>query len=147
MRLALGRPLTALLLVTWSASIWWVLTTTRVGTEPLFPGSAFVFNVGHAGLFGLQALLIGSLWRPGPIGRELAPWVTASCLALLYSCALEWRQDSIDGRSASWFDLLTNAVGAFGAPWALSQERLFNRRFWIVAATALGTAGLDTARL
>ena len=146
MRLALGRPLTALLLIAWSASIWWVLTTTRVSGGPLFPGSAFVFNLGHAGLFGLQALLIGSLLRPGTIGREAAPWLAASCLALLYSCALEWRQDSIDGRSASWFDLLTNAVGAFGVPWALSQERLFNRRFWIVAATALMTAGLDTAR-
>jgi VanZ family protein len=144
--LALGRPLTALLLVVWSTLVWWALTSTRVGTGPLFPGSAFVFNLGHAGLFGLQALLLGSLLRPGVIGKDPRPWLLASCTALLYSGVLEWRQGFIDGRSASGFDLVTNAVGAFGVPWVLSQERFFTWRLGLVACAALVTAGLDTAQ-
>ena len=120
MSLKLGRPLAALLLAAWTYVLFAVLTSTKVGDAVRFPGSHFLFNAGHAGLFGLQALLVGTLLRPGPVRREAGPWLVASAVALAYSGWIELVQGGIEGRSASWADLATNTVGAFHTPAKLS---------------------------
>ena len=52
---------------------------------------------------------------------------------------MEWRQAAVPGRHASWFDLATDAVGAFGLPWVLSRPADGARR----AALVLLAAGLS----
>ena len=68
-------------------------------------------------------------------------WLVAALVALTYSMLLEWRQLGLEHRSGSVIDLLTNAVGAFGMPWALSVERApwTSRTTWVVLAS-LATA-------
>ena len=138
-----GRPLGLALLLGWSGTIWWALTTTRMGTGPLFPGSSFVFNVGHAVIFAVEALLIGRVLQP-----EARPghgrWLIASALAWTYSGALEWRQGFIEGRQSSVADLLTNAIGAFGVPWMLADREKRVGRTALVVFAALASALLDT---
>jgi hypothetical protein len=151
---SLGRPLATLLLVLWSALLWWLLTSTRVTSGVLFPGSVWFFNLGHAGVFGIHALLVALVLRAEGTedwlahdsgGRAPFPrWVAAALVALAYSGVLEIRQGFIVGRSASWADMLTNGVGAFGAPWALAAEQLFSRRLaWVLSAGCV-TAGVAT---
>jgi hypothetical protein len=138
-----GRFLGLVLLLLWSGAIWWGLTTTRVSDTAWFPGSGLVFNLGHAVLFGVEALLLGWVLhpeeRPGH-GR----WLLASTLAWLYSAGLEGRQGFLDGREASLADLLTNAIGAFGVPWMLADRTTRARRAVWVGLGALGSALLDT---
>ena len=144
MSLKLGRPLAALLLAAWTYVLFAVLTSTKVGEAVRFPGSQFLFNAGHAGLFGLQALLVGALLRPGPVRREAGPWLVASAVALAYSGWIELVQGGIEGRSASWADLATNTVGAFGAPWALEAGAPLVKRALLVTAGVLATATVAT---
>ena len=129
-------------LVAWSAVIWWALTSTRSESGPLFPGSSFVFNLGHAFIFALEALLWGWVLRPaGRLGQAGVP-VLASVLALAYAGLLEWRQGFIEGRSSSWIDMLTNAIGAFGLPWVLAGgERRRQRALWVLGLALLSALG------
>jgi VanZ family protein len=96
-----------------------------------------VRNFAHAVLFGIQAVLIGLALRPGPIGRPARIWLVASTLALAYGMLTEWRQASLPGRTASWIDVVTDAVGAYGAPWALAHGFRLSRRAVIVLLTAV----------
>ncbi len=139
-----GRASAALLLAAWSACIWWALTSTRVSAEPWFPGSRFVFNAGHGVLFAVEALLLGACLRPRERPGTSRAWFVAALVAWLYSAALEQVQAGIPGRSASAVDLVTNAVGAFGAPWALAARPLRPGRVALVAAAALASAAVDT---
>lgn len=145
MTLAPGRLVSALLVLAWSAGIYAALTTTRLGSGSWFPGSRYVFNLGHAGLFAVEALLLGALLRPGPVARPPGPWLLAAWLALAYSGVLELVQAGIPGRHGSWADMLSNAVGAFGAPWALAAEGPTARRLGLVAVAALLAAAVATA--
>jgi VanZ family protein len=130
-------------LLAWSAAIWWALTSTRLTDGPLFPGASFVFNVGHAVIFAVEALLIA--WVLQPAARPgHGRWLMASLLAWSYSGALEWRQGSIEGRQSSVADMLTNAIGAFGVPWMLSDPEARTRRAVLVGVAALASAMLDT---
>jgi hypothetical protein len=137
------RHLGLVLLLGWSGTIWWALTTTRMGTGSLFPGSSFVFNVGHAVIFAIEALLIGRVLQPG-VRPGHGRWLIASTLAWVYSGALEWRQGFIDGRQSSGMDLVTNAIGAFGVPWMLADREKRGGRTALVVVAALASALLDT---
>lgn len=138
-----GRILWLILLLVWSGTIWWALTTTRVGAGPLFPGSSFVFNVGHAVIFAVEALLIAWVWEPGMRPGQ-GRWMLASGLAWIYSGALEWRQGFIEGRQSSVADLVTNALGAFGVPWMLAVPEQRTRRMLLVGVGTLVSALVDT---
>lgn len=141
-----GRGLALTLVALWSGVIWWGLLTDKVGTQPLFPGSGYVFNLAHAGIFGLEALLLGFVFVPSRApspGRERLWWLAAA-LALAYSCWLEWEQGNVDGRSRSVADLVTNTLGIWGLPRALGEPRP-GVRWWLLwlAACAL-SAGVAT---
>jgi hypothetical protein len=138
-----GRFLELVLLLLWSGVIWWGLTTSRVSDTAWFPGSSLVFNLGHAVIFGVEALLIGRALHPG-VRPGHGRWWLASTLAWLYSAALEGRQGFLDGRESSLADLLTNAIGAFGVPWMLADRTTRTRRAIWVGSGALVSALLDT---
>lgn len=134
---SIPRPFVILLLVAWTVLVWQLLTNPRVSTEPWFPWMPYVRNFGHAVLFGVQALLIGLALRPGPVGRPLAVWLAAATLALAYGGLTEWRQSALPGRTASWIDVATDAVGAYGLPWALAEGFRISGRALIVLALAV----------
>jgi len=138
-----GRATGLALLLVWSGAVWWGLTTTRVSEVPLFPASGFVFNVAHAVIFGVEALLVGHVLQPAARPGQ-GRWLLAATLAWVYSCVLEWQQQFIDGRQASPVDLLTNAIGAFGVPWMLADRELRTRRAVWVGLGALASALFDT---
>ena len=141
---AAGRATSALLLAGWSALVWWALTSQKVGAEPWFPGSRYVFNVGHGAIFAVEALLVGWCLRPRERPGTSRAWLAAALVAWAYSAVLEWRQGTIPGRSASAVDLVTNAIGAFGAPWALSTSPIRVGRVALVAGAVLLSALVDT---
>jgi VanZ family protein len=135
-RVRLARTVAVVLLVVWTVVIWQLLTSPRVGTRAWYPWMPYVRNFAHAVLFGVQALLIGWSLRPGPVGRPLALWLAASGLALAYGGLTEWRQAVLPERTASWIDVGTDAIGAFGLPWALSTGRVFSGRLALVLVAA-----------
>ena len=153
--MAWPRAVVTLLCAAGTGFVWMLLTSPRSPIDPFFPGAGVLFNAAHAVLFGVQALLLGLALRPGRVDvPRRGPWLLASLVALLYSGALELVQGTLPGRSASWADMLTNAVGAFGVPWALATERpgaapagtrLFGPRTWIVAAASLACGVLATS--
>ena len=132
------RPFVILLLVAWTILVWELLTGTRVSTEPWYPWMPYVRNFAHAVLFGVQALLIGLALRPGPVGRPVGIWLVASTLALAYGVLTEWRQSELPGRTASGLDVVTDAIGAYGTPWALAMGFRISARAVIVVGLAAG---------
>jgi hypothetical protein len=107
----------------------------------------WLFNLGHAPLFGMFAALLGlasrrARCRAGGAGwwavpdRRRAAFVTAALVAVGYGVLLEWVQSGIPGRSADSLDIVMDAIGALGVPWGLSSGWLFGRRTWIVFVMA-----------
>lgn len=143
MSLSWPRPLAVLALLTWSAAVAWLMLSRKATDLPL-AASSYVNNLGHAVVFGVESLLIGGLLAPGPVGRPARRWTQAALLALAYSAALEWGQGQVSGRHSGWEDMVTNAVGAFGAPWALRAGPGQVRRLVLAALAALAAAALAT---
>jgi hypothetical protein len=143
LRLNWPRRLTATLLVVWSLAIAWLMLSPKV-EDLAFTGSSYVNNLAHAVLFGFEALLLGLLWRPGEVGRPARVWWAAGLLALLYAGLLEWRQSFMPGRTASMIDMLTDAIGSLGTPYALADGRLICPRTIGIAVAALAAAALAT---
>jgi len=138
-RLSLPRRVALVLALGWSAALFWLLISREVSKLPL-AHNAFVSNCVHAGLFGLEALLLGLAWASREIGRPRGPWLVASLVALAYAGALELGQGLV-GRHASWWDMGTNAVGVLGSPWALEGGRVhWGRAAWALAATLVAGA-------
>lgn len=116
---ALPRTVGVLLACAWMALSWWLSSGTH-GPKDGGLWWAFTSNLAHAPLFGLLALWwIAALPRrePDAGGRRwarLGSAQMATVLALVLAWALvdEWHQSGVDGRVASWTDLVTDAVGA-----------------------------------
>lgn len=139
--------LAALLVLGWSAMVWMVLGSDDPPVKASFPGSGLLFNAGHAALFGAEAFLLGCLVAPGRVRAPTAGrWLAVAVVAFVYSALLEWRQAGLEHRTGSVADLLTNAVGAFGMPWALSVERApwTSRTAWVVAASLVSATLAET---
>lgn len=143
MQLNLPRPLAVLLLLSWSALLFWLLVS-RDATRLALAGSGFVNNLAHAGLFGVEALLLGAWLAPGRVNASRRLWLMISLLALSYAGLLEWLQGFSDGRRSSWLDMLTNTVGVFVAPRCLASWPLPWRTVSVATALALGAAALAT---
>ena len=148
-----SRPIAASLALLWGAVVWGLCTTTRVS----IPGRLFVMrwltNLTHAPMFGLQAALFALALMPGRVPGPDAPapatrraFLTAAVLAVLYGAGIEWRQAYIPGRTCSGFDVITDTVGAFGVPWALSTGALWSRRALAVFLAASVAAAAATIR-
>lgn len=123
--------------------IGWLMLSTKV-TQLTITQSSYMNNLGHAVVFGVEAMLLGLLWRPGLVGRPRLVWCTVGLVALAYAGLLEWRQGFVPGRTSSLVDMVTNAIGALGTPYALADGRLFCPRALAVAVAALGSAALAT---
>jgi hypothetical protein len=153
-----SRTLALLLAAGWAVLVWTMLTSTRVSVGPWYPWMPWVWNLGHAPLFGVQAALIGLALRPGRVpgpgatdadepraahaGRRA--FFLGAALALVYGVLIEWRQAQVPGRHASGLDVITDAVGALGVPWALATGALFSRRALVVFLVASVAALIAT---
>ncbi len=129
-----------LLLVGWTVLVWSLLTRTPTGTEPWFPWMPYVNELGHAVLFGVEAVLLGLVLRADDPGARRRRLLAACVAAFLYGALLEWRQGMIPGRDPSAHDLFTNGVGAFGVPWALGSRRWVSGRAVLVLLLAAASA-------
>lgn len=151
------RLLLLLLALAWGALIWELCTSARVSSGRWYWFMPWLFNLAHAPLFGLLAALLGLVLRPPPAAagpREVlravpppaarGPFLPAAAAALAYGVALEAVQARIPGRHASGLDVLVDAVGILGVPWALSSGAVFGRRFWPVLAAGLGASAWAT---
>lgn len=127
----------------WSVAIWRLLAGAPVVAPQWVPWERLLSNAAHAPLFGLQSLLVAHAIAPGEAGRRPRALWTAFAVATTYGLVLEGVQGTT-GRTPSMFDAATNAVGAFGVPWALASRRVFGPRTLVVVAASLATAGLAT---
>lgn len=149
--LAVPRGLAWIPPLLWGGLIWWLSSRTPEG----IPGAGrvwpLVWNLGHAVLFGLLALLLLPL-APREDGgarlgrRELA---AAGLAAVLYGLVDEWRQAGVPGRDASALDLVTDAVGVACVLWIAAYrargdagEAGLRRRLLACAGLCLAAAGL-----
>ena len=120
---ALPRTAGVVLAAGWMAFSWWLSSGPR-GPQDGGVWWAFAANLAHAPLFGILALCwivalprreLGSeLGANGRRWARLGPIEMAVVLALALAWGLtdEWHQAGVDGRVASWTDLVTDAVGA-----------------------------------
>jgi len=153
------RLLAGVLAVLWAALVWELCTSTRVTHGHWYWWTPWAFNLGHAPLFGMLAALLGLALAPGavdggwrsllralpqPDGARRAAFFAVAGLAVAYGVTLEWVQSHIPGRTASGVDVLMDAIGALGVPWALSTGALFGRRAWVVFALGAALAAWET---
>lgn len=138
-----SRLLLVLLLLGWTAVIWWVLIGDGLRPPGWIPWRRWLVNLGHAPLFGLEAVLIGLTLRPGEIGRHRKTLVLSAVIAVLYGGCVEYWQGMV-GRQPSVGDLVTDSVGAFGVPWALSTGTVWGPRTWWVVLVAGVSAACTT---
>jgi hypothetical protein len=147
-----SRAVALLLLLAWGALIWWLMTRAKVAVGARWWWAPWARNLVHAPLFGGFAALAALALRPGRVPgpsadaarrAEHRAYLAAVLLALAYGVLIEWRQAHIPGRVASGWDVLTDAVGALGVPWALSTGALFTGRavaVFVVAAVMAAAA-------
>lgn len=146
-----SRPLALLLLVGWTALIWWLMTRAKVTVGERWWWGPWARNLAHAPLFGVHAALAALTVRPGAVpGPSAEParraerraFLIAAAVAVGYGLLIEWKQSMIPGRVASGWDLLTDSIGALGVPWALSTGALISGRAVavFVAAAAMSAA-------
>ncbi|MHC5211939.1 MAG: VanZ family protein [Planctomycetota bacterium] len=143
-----SRILALALLVGWTALIWWLMTGARVSVGERTWWGLWARNMTHAPLFGVHAALAALVVRPGRVpgpvagersreGRaEHRAFLVGVAVAVAYGLLVEWRQASLPRRVASGYDLLTDAVGALGVPWALATGALFSKRAVVVFVLA-----------
>jgi len=83
-----------------------------------------VRKLGHAGVFGILALL---LWRAfATTTRVRRPWAWALALAILYAISDEVHQGGVSGRYSSPVDVAIDAAGALIA--VASVALMYRRR-------------------
>ena len=143
---AVPRPAAWLLVALWTALVFELMTGERVRPEPWYWFMPYLYNLSHAVLFGLQAALLDRALRRGSgdgepsAGGPAVPWLGAALLAVAYGAALEWHQGSLPGRVADGWDVVTDAVGAFGVPWGFAKPSAQVRRGAVVFVVALAAA-------
>src|SRR5262245_54131008 len=133
------RLLAAVLAVLWAVLLWELCTSTRVTRGTWYWWTPWAFNLAHAPLFGVLAALTALALRPvgepsglttllravpSPEGAGRAAFLLAAAATVLYGAALEWVQASIPGRRADGLDVVLDAAGALGVPWALASGAL-----------------------
>jgi VanZ family protein len=149
------RAVGAALAVGWGAFVWW-LSSGPPPEVPLAWRFAFVFNLAHAPLFGILALLAAlALPRRGARGWPvLSARARAGVMALVLAYAIvdEWHQGATPERTSTWRDIVTDLVGAaatLAVAAYLTRADAGSRGVWkrlaIGAAACGGAAWLATA--
>jgi hypothetical protein len=143
------RTLGAGLAAGWGAFVWW-LSSGPPPEVPLAWRFAYVFNLAHAPLFGILALLAAlALPRSGGPRESRPGWPVLSrgaragvmALVLAYALVDEWHQGSTSERTSTWRDVVTDLVGAaaaLGVAAYLARSDARPRGVW--GRLALGTA-------
>jgi len=148
-----SRPIALLLLVAWSGLIWWLMTRAKVTVAERWWWGPWLRNLIHAPLFGVHAALAALTLRPGAVpGPSAEParrddrraFLVAAAIAVAYGLLIGWKQSGIPGRAASAWDVLTDAIGALGMPWALSTGALLSGRAVAVFVAAAAMAAAAT---
>lgn len=152
-----SRTLVLALFAGWTALIWWLMTRAHVSVGERAWWGLWARNLVHAPLFGVHAALAALLVRPGRVpgpvpgpargaeGRaEHRAFLAGAAVAVAYGLLVEWRQATIPRRAASGWDLLTDAVGALGVPWALATGALVSRRAVVVLLVAIVASAAAT---
>lgn len=122
--LALPRSLRLCLPLFWAWGLW-LLSSTK--GAPIEEGRslalAWVYNTGHAFLFGVLALLcVANLPRQGNwVALTLRRSLLILILVMSYGLLDEWHQSWVPRRSASGLDLLTDLVGAVATLWVIKR--------------------------
>jgi VanZ family protein len=100
----------------WAPVIAWAGLVFALSSQPdlrFVPNDLLDFvvrKVGHAGVFGILALL---LWRAVSTTTSLRePWAWALALTVLYAVTDELHQGVVSGRHASPVDVGVDALGA-----------------------------------
>ena len=139
-------PLARALALAWLTGIFFsseVHGRPGVGT----PLASFVFNLGHAVLYGGLACWT-FLGLPDPVRRAFAPRTALSVVVATGLCGLldELHQRLVPGRDFSLCDVVTDLVGAAGALWILaSMVNGRGRDLWPRLALAMLAAGAAAA--
>lgn len=148
-----SRTLALLLLIGWTGLIWWLMTRAKVTVGERWWWGPWARNLIHAPLFGVHAALAALALRPGAVSGPSAEalrrpehraYLLAAAAAVAYGVLVEWRQAYVPGRVASGWDLLTDAIGALGVPWALSTGALLSGRAVAVFVAAAAMAAAAT---
>jgi VanZ family protein len=107
------------MVVAWAPAVAWASLIFAASAQPnlrFLPDDSLDFVVrklGHAGVFGILALL---LWRALATTAGLRrPWAWALALAILYAVTDELHQGGVVGRHASPVDVAIDATGALVA--------------------------------
>ena len=96
--------------VLWALIILWLSLTP---SPPHLPGKMGWDKLLHAGSYGLLTLLIAQFLLYLSLNLRRAGWQAVS-IAVCYGALLEVLQLLLQmGRTAEWWDLIANAVGAF----------------------------------
>jgi hypothetical protein len=150
-----SRRLAVVLAAVWALLIWLLMTRARVSFDVRTWWMPWLRNLLHAPLFGTLAVLVALAWRPGAVpgpGADGSPtrdgragrrayWIAVAC-AVGYGALIEWRQAHLPGRVASGYDVLTDAIGALGVPWAMATGALFpGRALLVLLAAVISAAG------
>lgn len=112
----LPRLVAAAAALGWMGLIWW-LSSGPIEVRPPLPAADFFWNLAHAPVFGLLAVLVAVAAAPRPLpgswpdpGRR--PRLVALVLVAGWALLDEWRQAHVVGRHGSPFDFVTDLTGA-----------------------------------
>jgi hypothetical protein len=96
--------------IAWAALIFLASAQPNLVFLPDLTLDLVVRKLGHAGVFGILALL---LWRAiATTTRVRRPWAWALALAVLYAISDELHQGGVSGRHPSPVDVAIDAAGA-----------------------------------
>jgi len=155
---ALPRPLAIAAAGGWMFLIWW-LSSGPIEVKPRIPAPSFFWNLAHAPVFGVLAVLLATAAALRPLPRCWPDPGRAARLVALGGVALwaaldEWRQGRVPARHGSAFDFATDLTGALCVLWiaayagrASADEIGMRRRLLagvaLCAAAALATTLFD----
>jgi len=120
--LRLPRGVGALLTIGWMALIYWVSSLERIDGPRFLGRTGFTGNLAHAVEFGLLALWLVLALPRRDRWVELTP-LRARLVFLfctLFGALDEYHQLHVPNRSASLFDLLSDATGAACTVWIVA---------------------------
>ncbi len=118
----------SLVLFTYICVLFWLSLTSN---PPQIPGVLGWDKLQHAGAYGLLSLLIAQAFLCLPGNRPDRTWWYAGLTAVGYGGLLEILQlVALTGRTAEWWDLFADAVGAFLSCVIFRQAYLlYSRRY------------------